>query len=273
MLKGAAVDGDGQIAASPGAYPLGKRSAVHKVAEVLMAVNGGHARSLTSISEETGLPLSTTFRIANELVESGLLRRSGEGFYSMAHGPSAVALSDHARLDSTIPPAVITVLDDLTAVTHKISRFGFRQGAHIVSLTRTSNRVQPEPHARIDHRPLHGCAMGKVLLAFGTRPDPPNAMTEEPASHSANTLTERNDLLQQLARIRRNLVAYDFGELAESNSTIAVPVLAAGQFAVSALELQSSGDPDLRCLEYAARTAARILRRLLLSETGPDCRG
>jgi DNA-binding IclR family transcriptional regulator len=266
VIEGVAANRDIQIVASPSTYPRSKRSAVHKVAEVLRAVSGGRARSLTSISEETGLPLSTVFRIANELVQSGLLHRSCEGFYSMSQPlPHADVDPDRAGATSVIPRAAIAVLDDLAAVTHKTSRFGFRQGAHMASVTRKPNRSQVQPHTQIDQRPLHACAMGKVLLAFAIRPDFDDAMKRELQGYAANTVTDRDTLLEQLARIRRKLVAYEFGELDEQTSTIAVPVLGAGRFAVAALELESTGEPDLRRLEYAAQIAACVLRKVMLA--------
>lgn len=266
MLKGIAANRDIEVAASSPAYPHTKRSAVHKVAEVLQVVSGGRARSLTSISEATGLPLSTVFRIANELVQSGLLRRSCEGFYSMAEPmPHADVEPDRAGAVSTIPRAVIAVLDDLAAVTRKTSRFGFRQGAHMASVARMPNQSQVQPQTQIDQRPLHACAMGKILLAFAIRPDFDDAMKYELQAKTANTITDRDMLLEQLAGIRRSQVAYEFGELDEQTSTIAVPVLGGGRFAVAALELPSTGEPDLRRLEYAAQIAARVLRKVILA--------
>jgi DNA-binding IclR family transcriptional regulator len=273
VLEGVAANRDVQIVASPSTYPHSKLSAVHKVAEVLQAVTGGRTRSLTSISEATGLPLSTVYRIATELVQSGLLRRSCEGFYSMSQLiPHADMEPDQAEATSVFPRAAVAVLDDLAAVTHKTSRFGFRQGAYMASVARIPNQSQVQPQTQIDQRPLHACAMGKVLLAFAIRPDFDNAKREL-QGYTANTVTDHDTLLEQLARTRRTLVAYEFGELDEQTSTIAVPVLGGGRFAVAALELQSTGEPDLRRLEYAAHIAAHMLRRVMLASLRRDSRG
>jgi DNA-binding IclR family transcriptional regulator len=221
---------------------------------------------LTAIADATALPLSTVYRIANELVQSGLLRRSGEGFYSLSEpAPQPDAELDRAAAASIVPRAAIGVLDDLAAVTHKASRFGFRQGAHMASVERMPNQSQVEPRTQIDQRPLHACAMGKVLLAFAIQPEFDNAATCQLQRYTPNTITDRDQLLEQLARTRRTSVAHEFGELDERTSTLAVPVLGSGRFAVAALELQATGEPDLRRLEYAAQVAARVLRNVVLA--------
>src|SRR3712207_1197733 len=57
------------------------RSAVAKISSVLLAFSGGGRRSLTGIARITGLPLATTRRVVNALVEGGILDRSSEEDY------------------------------------------------------------------------------------------------------------------------------------------------------------------------------------------------
>jgi hypothetical protein len=57
------------------------RSAVAKISSILLAFTGGGRRSLAGIARITGLPLSTTRRLVNALVEAGILDRSSEEDY------------------------------------------------------------------------------------------------------------------------------------------------------------------------------------------------
>lgn len=249
----------------------GKRSAVQKAADVLRAVDGHRARSLTAISKTTGLPLSTTYRIANELVKSDLLRRSGAGYYSLQDLASRLAgKPDRIRGNGQLPPDATAVLDDLVAVTDRTVRFGWCRGDRMTCIERVPHQSLLKPSEQIDQRPLHASAMGKVLLAFATRPDLDDALKRPLEGYTADTITDLDELLGQLAQIRRTLVAHEFGEFDQHTSTIAVPVFGGGQSAVAALELRATGEPDIRRLEYALQLAARVLRQPLLSNGWRD---
>jgi DNA-binding IclR family transcriptional regulator len=251
----------------------GKRSAVHKVADVLRALVGSRPRSLTAISAATGLPLSTAHRIVTELVESDLLRRTGEGYYLLHESMVLPQVSpNHGSGTGTLPWGAIAVLDDLAVVTCRVTRLGWRHNDDMRYVERIPHRSDLNPRERGDERPLHASAMGKVLLSFATPSDLDVALVPPLAAYTANTVTSIDELAEQLARTRRTLVAHEFGEFDPDASTIAVPVFGGRRFPILALEMQTTDGSDARRLEHALQIAARALRRVLLAATARDGR-
>jgi DNA-binding IclR family transcriptional regulator len=247
----------------------GKRSAVHKVADVLRAVVSHRAHSLTAISAATGLPLSTAHRIVTELVESDLLLRTGQGHYQLHESMALPQVGTIHGSSATFPLRnAIAVLDDLAGVTCRTARLGWRQDHHVRLVERIPHRRDLHPHERRDGRPLHASALGRILLAFDTQSVVDSALALPHGTETTNTVADIDGFSQQLDRVRRTLVAYANCAVDQHTSMIAVPVFGGGQIPVMALEIQTVDHTDSQRLEHAVKIAARALRRVLLTAPG-----
>jgi IclR family transcriptional regulator, acetate operon repressor len=237
------------------------RTLVSKVADVLRCFEGGRSYTLTEVARVSSLPLSTAYRIVNDLVCSGVLRRTERGHYLLQpwlFGPHG----GHGRSFCGAMP----VLDDLAAVTQKVVRLTTQRDDQPKYLERVPGRSDAPPLERIDERPLHATATGKVLLAFAPRSVVDGVLAAGLAPLTRRTVTEVADFCAQLARTRRSGMAFDWGEHDESISAIAVPIFGARRHLTAALEVCVGGESELRRTEQAAFMAARTLSRRMAAE-------
>lgn len=62
------------------------RSVTSKVAAILLSFHDQRTQSLTALAHRSGLPVSTTYRITNELARWQVLTRTTDGHYRL--GPA-----------------------------------------------------------------------------------------------------------------------------------------------------------------------------------------
>ena len=124
------------------------------------------ALSLTEISEAAGLPLSTTHRLVNELVEWGMLSRGPNGGIQLGLRLWAIAQNAGRQLRETARPFI----QDLFALTGETSQLAVRDGNMALFIDRVYGPRRVPRASRVGGRlPLHATAVGKVLPGlFGT---------------------------------------------------------------------------------------------------------
>jgi len=142
------------------------RSVTSKVIAILMTFRSGEAYSLTEIARLTGLPVSTAHRLATELLDWGMLQRTGEGQFRI--GTQLRAIADQAA--TAVPnlhERARRVMEDLAAAAGRaVVRLGVLQRAEIAYLEKEPGD-HPVPIAfGSATMPLHPTAMGRALLAF-----------------------------------------------------------------------------------------------------------
>ena len=67
------------------------RSVTSKVIAILLTFSDGNVYSLTEIARRTGLPISTTHRLAQEMAAWGMLERAEDGQYRIGMQLKAIA--------------------------------------------------------------------------------------------------------------------------------------------------------------------------------------
>jgi DNA-binding IclR family transcriptional regulator len=241
------------------------RSVTSKVIAILMTFHNGEAYSLTEIARLTGLPVSTAHRLATELLEWGMLQRTGEGQFRIGTQLRAIAnqavtavpnLHDRAR----------RVMEDLAAAAGRAAvRLGVLQDGEVAVLEKEPGD-RPVPVAfGTETVPLHATAMGRALLAFA-----PPALTEAVVErgltrYTPYTITEPEQFRHALSVIRLTRMAVCRREYDPLACTVAVPVFGVGGRVVAALELSLRDGQDLRLLRPPLIVAGRALTRELQS--------
>jgi IclR helix-turn-helix domain len=77
-----------------------RESVVDRVLRVLAVVaDGPHLVNLSQLAEQTGLPLSTTHRLAKQLIKRGALHKDDQGHYGV--GPALLAIASHTVHDDS----------------------------------------------------------------------------------------------------------------------------------------------------------------------------
>lgn len=236
--------------------------------------------SLVELVQATGLPQSTTFRLASHLVESRMLsvdrQRRVYGLGSRARRLS-LFLRGHADIALLVKPA----LETLAAAARETAFFVVHMsgGARLVSFEVPDIRAQAFIHPGFDF-PAHATASGKAIRAFLTDlPDECGAPLEQ---FQPATCVDPQALAAVYAEVRERGYAVNDSELDPGVYSVAAPVMvgldvfgALGVVGPRDRMLDAAGaaprDACLEALRDEARALSALLsrRRPLRGEGGP----
>lgn len=240
------------------------RSVTSKVVSILAAFSPATPElSLNELARRTGLPLSTTYRLASELVEwGGLERVEGAGYRIGLRLWEVGSLSPRSTALNEI---VLPFMQDLYVATHENVHLAVLDGQEALYVERVTGRKSITVKTRRGGRlPLHATGVGKVLLAFAPEAFQTEVLTAGLKRFTPYTIVAPGLLKQTFAEIRRNGVAFAREEMTVGRVSVASPLLDAEGRAVAALSIVlSAGKADLQRLAPAVRTAALCASRQL----------
>jgi DNA-binding IclR family transcriptional regulator len=241
------------------------RSVTSKVIAILMTFRTGEAYSLTEIARLTGLPVSTAHRLALELVDWGMLQRTGEGQFRVGTQLRAIA-NQAAVAVPNLHERARRVMEDLAAASGRaVVRLGVLQDAEVLFLEKEPGD-HPVPVAfGSATMPLHATAMGRALLAFASSGLVDVVIERGLTRYTKYTITDADALRHALSVIRLTRVATCRREYQVHFCTAAVPVFGVGGRVVAALELSLRDGQDLRMVRPSLIVAGRALTRELQS--------
>lgn len=204
--------------------------------------------NLSAIAEEVALPVTSALRIVNSLVNLGALKKHPDKSYSL--GDSIYLLGAVAR--AHFKPCQVAefhmrqLRDDTKEA---VSLYGMENGfrvcfAHIPSLLTMRCVVRVG-----DRFPLWAGAGGKTILAYADK-----EIVEAEASKmykiTNGTLGSKEELLEDLARIRTRDYSISRGEREDGIVSLAVPVFDKSKRAVFSLSIAA---PSTRLDEEAVK--------------------
>jgi DNA-binding IclR family transcriptional regulator len=238
-------------------------SVAGKVAAILSAFSfGTHQLTLAELAKRTGIPTSTAYRLATELVARRILERTDGGYRI---GLWLWEIGSRSPRSSTLQEVVLPYMEDLYEVTKENVHLGVLVGDEVLYVERiTGHRAVPVQSRRAGRLPLHATGVGKVLLAYA-----PDGLVDRLAGDAfvrftPHTVVDAAKLRQELAEIRRTGVAYANEELTPGTLSVAAPLLDSRGRAIAALSLVvRSNRADVRRLGPAVQTAARAAAREL----------
>jgi DNA-binding IclR family transcriptional regulator len=221
------------------------------------------ALTLSELSRRTGLPLSTTHRLAGELARRGALERDGEGRFRVGLWLWEVAsLAPHGMgLRETAMP----FLEDLYEATHENVQLAVLDVPDVVYLERISGRGAVNVVSRAGGRlPAHATGVGLVLLANAPA-DVQEAVLAGPLKrYTVRTISSPEKLRRVLADVRRDGVAISDRQIELVSLSVAAPVHGPEDTVIAAISVVVPADgPDPRTLVPAVRAAARGISRTL----------
>ena len=244
------------------------RSVISKVVSLLDAFGPTTPElSLGELARITGLPVSTTYRLATELVEWGGLERAEPAGYRI--GMRLWELGVLAPRGGDLREVAMPFMQDLYEATHENVHLAVRDGLEALYVETISGRDSVPTRSRRGGRlPLHATGVGKVLLAHA----PPDVLATVVESgmrrYTPYTVVAPGHLRRALTEVRRHGVAYAREEMSLGSLSVAAPVHGAGGTVVAALALVlNQGRGDLRRLAPAVRTAAISTSRALQERT------
>lgn len=242
---------------SPPSAPLSRHRipAIDRAAKVLGVLERQAAgATIRDLAEALRLPRTSVYRIVNSLELHQIVQRATDGAYSL--GPRLLALAarvqaDRERIDlaSIAPPVLQRIASELGEST-KVSVL---DGDTVLVVAAVTGRREYALAVTAGQRmPLHAGAAGKVLLASLDARAREAVLAGPLTSHTPRTLIDRQRLLAELARVRRQGWARDQGEFLVSVHAFAAPIRDRAGSIVGALSL-----PFLAGTEAARRTTLR----------------
>ncbi|MGN2639197.1 IclR family transcriptional regulator [Nocardia takedensis] len=205
--------------------------AVQKALAMLEAVaHLGAGATARQISDHTGVPPATAYRMLNLLVADGFLVRTPD-LSGFALGRRTTELAYAAAATEPVR-TVADVLEGLRARTrHGLYVASFRGGALRMIDTDPDHEVVPA--STITRNP-HAHAVGKLLLAYR----PTAFRTVALRAVTAHTVVDPRALQAQLTRILATEVSFENEESRIGRAALAVPVREQGSDVVGGLCVQ-----------------------------------
>ncbi|MCC7370718.1 MAG: IclR family transcriptional regulator [Chloroflexi bacterium] len=193
---------------------------------------------LRDLGEACALPVGTVHRLLGSLVERGYARQNpATRRYTV--GPNALELARRILARDDLPSRAEPFLRRLAQLTGESANLAALDGSQAVYLVHAAPPRTIRMFTEVGNRaPLYATGTGKVLLAH-LEPVRLDAILGrlELRAYTPTTLTTREGLLAELAKIRRRGHAHDDGEFEEGAHCIAVPVRDGTQRVVAALSI------------------------------------
>lgn len=213
---------------------------LYKAMQVLRTVcESAQPLSLKDITELSEIPKSTVYRYLytlatmdmvdynpkSELFSPGLglwwLMQSADPFSKLRN----VSLLERQRLRGQFNETV---------------NLGVLTGSEVLYLeiveSERSLRMQAAPGARDD---VHSTALGKALLAFRPRSQWEAVLSEKLVRHTERTITQRDEVMENLEKIRRDGYAVEVGENEDGATCMAVPILDSNGVSLAAISVSA----------------------------------
>ncbi|ERI35631.1 helix-turn-helix domain-containing protein (plasmid) [Arthrobacter sp. TES] len=236
-------------------------SAASKSLKILETVARlGTGSTAKDITDTLQMPPATAYRLLNSLVgDEYLVRTSDLRGFALGH-----ALSDFitAAAPPFVPTAAHSAIEDF--------RNGTRFAVHLILFRNAALKIADEDADRplLSSREMvrypHASAAGKLMLAGYS--DITKALPKgKLARLTSRTITDREQLNQQLSAIQKQRFASDINELEEGNASLAIPVGLPDMPARAALCLSGPAERFTAISDQAddARLLARDLAPLL----------
>ncbi len=233
----------------------GGLSTVRNAARLLKVFRSREADlGVSELARRLGLGKSTVHRMLTTLVAEGLIEQDPRtGGYRL--GIVMFELGQAVRVHMDLHAAVGQVLGELRAQTGESSQVGVLDGHEVVYVDRLESahslRLFTETGRRV---PVHCTSSGKVLLAYLPEARRHAVLRTAPLTAlTPHTITSREQLVAELARVRQRGWAEAINEREIGIASIAAPVRDVTGEVVAAISI---GVPLARCNVMALRRLA-----------------
>lgn len=242
------------------------RSAVSRITMILSTFLAGESHSVTEMARLTGLPVSTTHRIAVDLASHQLLHRTDAGHYRV--GMVLRRLGGSSWSPPVLAERGPQVVRDLSEITRRRARLGVLERGRVAYIEQRVDAEAVTSFAPSATLPAHASALGKALLAYAPR-EVVAGLAQQLTAYTPHTLNTPDRLQRALGAVRLAGSAIAHGELVVGESAVAVPVFSGGGEVVAALEVELHDvRADRDVCTVALAVAARGLSRELAVDHG-----
>jgi IclR family acetate operon transcriptional repressor len=222
---------------------------------------------LNEVTQRTGISKSTVFRILTTLTYLGYVVRDGGRNYYVSQSVGDLVSAEAAT--EAIRRAALPRMLELRDQYGETVNLGHLQLDKVTYI-----EVVPSEYAlRLHERPgatvcLHASALGKAILAFSDE-EVANGLIRgrELQMFTRNTITDPDEFMAELKRVRERGYAFDRGETSLLATCVAAPILNASGTALAAISISgptSRFNPrkNAGVVESVLKAAAAISRQL-----------
>jgi DNA-binding IclR family transcriptional regulator len=242
------------------------KALVKGLALVELVADSARPLRLVDLVEASGLPRPTALRLLEVLCRSEILRVDAEGRYSLGPRVAAWGQSFLDRLD--LRAQAVDLMEELVEISGETSFLGVVDRQQVLYLAAVNSPQPVRPSARPGFRnPLHCTGIGKVLLSGMADAEVRELLVAPLERRTDNTLTDPDDVLADIARVRERGYAIDEIENEEGVRCVAAPirdhtdVVIAG-ISVSAPAYRFSTEDLHRLAPEVLRVTTELSRRL-----------
>jgi len=190
--------------------------------------------SLSELSRRSGISKASVHRLAQELVDWGMLERSGLEYRL---GMRAFELGSRVPRFRVLRDAARPFMERLHFATREAVHLAVLDGLEALYLEKVAAPQSARPSSIAGRMPLHATSTGRVLLAFS-----PPTVLEEVVSRDLVRLTPHTTvapglLVEHLRKIRANGWGVEQEEVAVGYCSVAVPLFAGNRMLLGALSI------------------------------------
>lgn len=223
--------------------------------------------SLNQLARAARLNKTTAYRLLSALESERLVTRNpATGAYRL--GPEAIALGGRALRSNDLRFASQGELEDLAQRVGEAASLEILVGSQVMILAEVPSSYLVATWQSVGTRfPAHATSTGKLLLAYLGEPERARILQPPLARLTDKTITDLDELEQQLAQVRAQGFATAEGEMEPGYVAVSAPVHNHEGQVVAAVSI---GGPDIRLyprrlpevIALVKATAERISSRL-----------
>lgn len=194
-----------------------------------------NAVSLAELSRRSGIAKTSVYRVAQALVDWGILERDGSDYRL---GMRLFELGARVPRIRVLRETVHPYISVLQASTKETIHLAVLDGLESLFIEKETGFTQdPRPTRTAGRTDLHCSATGKVLLAF----NPPHVLDavikRGLVRHTPRTITNPNILRDRIAQVQQQGYAIEHEELSTGYMAIAVPLVGDDRIGVGAISI------------------------------------
>lgn len=187
--------------------------AIERAFQVLEAVAAGSSLSLNDLYSDLKINKASLLRILASLIKSGYIAKDDNEKYFLTMKAFSIGINAIKNLDYL--KIVREVLHELSSTTGTIAQFSIDDGNELLCLESVDSKSNGfSIYTRIGSRtPLYATSAGKALLSTYSNDEIALRWSNfNVHSYTENTITSLNDLMNEIAAIRRKNYAVDHEE-------------------------------------------------------------
>ncbi len=218
--------------------------------------------SLSELSRRTGISKASVHRLAQELLDWGMLERSGAEYRL---GMRAFELGSRVPRFRVLRDELRPFMENLHYAVKETVHLAVLDGLEVLFLEKITSSPQATRPSRIAGRmPLHCTATGKVMLAYSAPTLLEEVLARPLERLTPSTISLPGMLREQIRKVRSVGHAIELEETAIGYCSVAVPVFGSSELLLGALSITA---PTFRAdtARYAA-TLAEVMRRVTASQ-------